>query len=61
MKHKWETHSVTEINGAGVQTEYWEQCAVCGDMQTQWDAPNSESCPGKPLSPSHLNPQTKEK
>lgn len=44
-RHKWENHSVTEINGAGVQTEVWQECKVCGDMRNQWEGPYRKHCP----------------
>jgi hypothetical protein len=29
-RHKWNLHSVTEVNGAGVQSEVWRECTKCG-------------------------------
>lgn len=45
-RHKWEGHSVTEINGAGVHVERWEECIACGDMRNEFESPSREFCPG---------------
>jgi len=54
-RHKWENHSVTEVNGAGVQTERWQQCVVCGDTRTEFESPYREFCPGAVAMPMPLN------
>jgi hypothetical protein len=47
MEHVWQSHSVTEVNGAGVQREEWETCINCGQIQDQWSAPETDICLGK--------------
>ncbi len=47
--HVFETHSVTDVNGAGVHTEYWQECVNCHetfgehDFITPCSMPTSDS------------------
>jgi hypothetical protein len=54
-RHKWDNHSVTEVNGAGVQVEHWQECSICGDQRTQWESPFRKECPGRVAMPMPVN------
>lgn len=43
-QHNLETHSVTEVNGAGVHTEYWQECTRCHETFGEYDS-IPEECP----------------
>lgn len=42
--HELETHCVTEVNGAGVQREYWQQCSKCGETIEGVPGEETERC-----------------
>ena len=59
-EHEWEEHCVTEVNGAGVQREYWQECIHCHETVSDEGIPiehpraDCEGC-GDPTCVCHSN------